>query len=162
TVPPRYVLDLARQHDLWIMVGLPWEQHVAFLGDKTIAASIEARVRAGVRACAGHPAVLCYAVGNEIPAAIVRWHGARKVERFIKRLYVAVKDEDPGALVTYVNYPSTEFLNVSFVDFVGFNLYLETPEKLSAYLARLQNLAGERPLILAEVGLDSQRNGEEQ
>src|SRR6185312_13048723 len=28
-----------------------------------------------------------------------------------------------------------------------------------AYLARLQNLAGDRPLVLAEVGLDSRRNG---
>ena len=29
------------------------------------------------------------------------------------------------------------------------------------YLARLQNLADDRPLLLAEVGLDSRRNGEE-
>ncbi len=36
--------------------------------------------------CAGHPAVLCYAVGNEIPASIVRWHGSHKIERFIERL----------------------------------------------------------------------------
>ena len=48
-----------------------------------------------------------------------------------------------------------------FVDFVAFNVYLESREQLAAYLARLQNLAGERPLLLAEVGLDSRRNGEE-
>jgi len=29
-------------------------------------------------------------------------------------------------------------------------------------LARLQNLAGDRPVVMAEVGLDSIRNGEEQ
>ena len=40
-------------------------------------------------------------------------------------------------------------------------MYLESRERLAAYLARLQNLAGERPLLLAEVGLDSRRNGEE-
>ena len=30
---------------------------------------------------------------------------------------------------------------------------------LEAYLARLQNLAGDRPLVMAEIGLDSRRNG---
>jgi beta-galactosidase/beta-glucuronidase len=143
------------------MVGLPWEQHTAFLDDQGRRRSIEERVRVGVRACAGHPAVLCYAIGNEIPAPIVRWHGRRRVERFLARLYRAVKAEDPAGLVTYVNYPSTEYLQLPFLDFACFNVYLEDRERLAAYLARLQNLAGDRPLILAEIGLDSRRNGEE-
>jgi O-antigen biosynthesis protein len=46
------------------------------------------------------------------------------------------------------------------VDFVSFNVYLETRDTLAAYLARLQNLAGERPLLMAKIGLDSRRNGE--
>jgi hypothetical protein len=50
-------------------------------------------------------AVLAYAVGNEIPSRIVRWIGRRRVERFVERLHVAARDEDPGGLVTYVNYP---------------------------------------------------------
>jgi O-antigen biosynthesis protein len=161
TVPPRWLLDLAVEHGLWVMVGLPWEQHVTFLDRAAQARDIVERVRADVRACAGHPALLCYAVGNEIPASIVRWHGARRVERFLERLCQAVRDEDPGALVTYVNYPSTEYLRLPFVDFLCFNVYLETPERLSAYLARLQNIAVDRPLLLAEVGLDSRRNGEQ-
>jgi GT2 family glycosyltransferase len=162
TVPPVWLLDCAARHGLRVMVGLPWEQHVAFLDDGKRANDIVERVRAGVRACAGHPAVLCYAIGNEIPAPIVRWHGASRIERFIERLYRAAKSEDPEGLFTYVNYPSTEYLQLPFVDFVCFNVYLESEERLSAYLARLQNLAGERPLIMAEVGLDSRRNGEEQ
>ncbi|MDQ3683434.1 MAG: glycosyltransferase, partial [Bacteroidota bacterium] len=40
-------------------------------------------------------------------------------------------------------------------------MYLETPEKLSKYISRLHNLSGDRPLLLAEIGLDSLRNGEE-
>src|SRR5436305_4397460 len=161
TVPPRWLLDTAQRHGLRVMVGLPWEQHVAFLDDKTRARSIEERVRAGVRACAGHPAVLCYTIGNEIPAPMVRWYGHRRVARFLKRLYQAAKAEDPDGLVTYVNYPSTEYLQLPFVDFVCFNVYLESQERLEAYLARLQNMAGERPLVLAEIGLDSRRNGVE-
>jgi GT2 family glycosyltransferase len=161
TVPPRWLLDLAAESSLYVMVGLPWEQHIAFLDGRDRPAEIERRVREGVRACAGHPAVLCYAIGNEIPASIVRWHGARRVEAFLKRLYRAAKQEDPGALVTYVNFPTTEYLRLPFVDFYCFNVYLETEERLSSYLSRLQNLAGDRPLVMAEIGLDSRRNGEQ-
>src|SRR5205823_9103075 len=46
-------------------------------------------------------------------------------------------------------------------DFVSFNVYLESQERLDAYLARLQNIAGDRPLLMSELGLDSMRNGEE-
>src|SRR5262249_17242019 len=111
--------------------------------------------------CAGHPAILCYAIGNEIPSSIVRWHGQRQIERFLERLYWAAKSEDPGSLVTYINYPTTEYLELPFLDLVGFNLYLDSREQSERYVARLQNLAGERPLILAEIGLDSQRHGKE-
>src|SRR5438067_6667620 len=159
TVPPRWLLDAAQRQGLRVMVGLPWEQHVAFLDDRKRARAIEARVRAGVRACAGHPAVLCYTIGNGIPAPLVRWYGRRRVERFLERLYRVAKAADPAGLVTYVNYPSTEYLQLPFVDFVCFNVYLEAQQDLEAYLARLHNLAGNRPLVLAEIGLDSRRNG---
>src|SRR5262249_42116697 len=42
-----------------------------------------------------------------------------------------------------------------------FNVYLETPARYEAYLARLQNLAGERPVVIGEIGLDSRRHGED-
>ena len=160
TVPPRWLLDLALKYKLRIMVGLPWEQHVAFLEEKSTPRRIEEQLRAGVRNCTGHPAILCYAIGNEIPAAIVRWHGRGPVERYIERLYHAAKEEDPDGLVTYVNYPTTEYLDLPFLDLVCFNVFLESQDRLRAYLARLQNLAGDRPLLLGEVGLDSRRHGE--
>ncbi len=160
TVPPRWLLDAAQRHNLRVMVGLPWEQHVAFLDNKKRARSIEERVGNGVRACAGHPAVLCYAIGNEIPAPIVRWYGHRRVERYLERLYRTAKAADPDGLVTYVNYPTTEYLQLPFVDLVCFNVYLEEQKRLEAYLARLHNIAGDCPLILAEIGLDSRRHGQ--
>jgi GT2 family glycosyltransferase len=160
TLPPRWLLDLAGQHRLRVLLGLPWEQHVTFLAERRRSRDIEQRVRAGARSCAGHPALLGYTVGNEIPAPIVRWYGHRRVQEYIERLYWAAKTEDPEGLVTYVNYPSTEYLELPFLDFAAFNVYLETPERLQAYLARLQNITGDRPLVMGEVGLDSLRHSE--
>src|SRR6478672_13087241 len=152
TLPPRWLLDAAHRHELYVMVGMWWEQNTAFLESRERAALMEAKVRTAVRSCAGHPAVLCYAIGNEITASIVRWYGRHRAERFLKRLYLAAKQEDPGGLVTYVNFPSTEYLQLPFLDFLAFNVYLESQERFDAYLARLQNIAGDRPLVLAEMG----------
>ncbi len=161
TVPPRWLLDLASQHGLRAMVGLSWEDHVAFLDDRKHSARIVDQVRRDAESCADHPAILCLAVGNEIPSSIVRWHGARRVERFVERLYSAVKDVAPETLVTYVNYPSTEYLQLPFLDLVCFNVYLESDEPLQAYLPRLHNIAGDRPLVITELGLDSRSHGED-
>ena len=159
TAPPRWLLDLAERSGLRVMVGLAWEQHVAFLDQRRRRQAIEASVRDAVSACAGHPAVLCYLIGNEIPAPIVRWYGATRIERFLRRLQHAALKADPHAIVSYVNYPSTEYLDLSFLDIVCFNVYLEDRRDYKDYLARLQNIAGDRPLILTEIGLDSRRNG---
>src|SRR2546422_4183573 len=161
TVPPPWLLDSAWRHGLRVMVGLPVERFVGLLTDKKDGLGrLEAVVRAGVRACRGHPAILCYAIGNEIPAPIVRWHGRRRMVGVIERLYRVAKAEDPAGLVTYVNYPSSEYLQLPFLDLVCFNAYLESQKRFAAYLARLQNIAGDRPLIMSEIGLDSLRHGE--
>ena len=160
TVPPRWLLDAAARHGLHVLVGIPVERHIGYLTDRKGAPDTGRLVRSGVAACAGHPAVLAYAIGNEIPAATARWHGAGRVERFLEGLFRAAKAEDPSGLVTYVNYPSTEYLQLPFLDFVSFNVFLESRAPLAAYLARLHHVAGERPLLLTEVGLDSLRNGD--
>jgi GT2 family glycosyltransferase len=162
TTPPPSLLDIAQRHGLRVMVGLSAEQQIGFLIDRKTkeAAGLEETLRARVRACAGHPALLCYGLGNEIPAPIVRWFGRRRVERFLRRALRIVKQEDPDGLVTYVNYPTTEYLELPSLDLLCFNVYLESQPRLAAYLARLQNLAGDRPLLLGEVGLDSLRHGE--
>ena len=162
TMPPRALLDLAAACGLHVMVGLSAEQYIGFLIDRRRdAPDIADLVRAKVRSCAGHPALLCYALGNEIPAPMARWLGRRKVERYLERLYRVVKEVDPDGLVTYVNYPTTEYLRLPFLDLLCFNVYLESQERFDAYLARLQNLAGDRPLVMSELGLDSLRNGED-
>jgi cellulose synthase/poly-beta-1,6-N-acetylglucosamine synthase-like glycosyltransferase len=161
TPPPMWLLDTALRKGLYVMVGLPWEQHVTFLESRKTARSIEDRVRAHIQEIAGHQALLCYVIGNEIPSSIVRWHGRKKTERFLKRLYAIAKNEDPDGLVTYVNFPTTEYLQLPFLDFHCFNVYLEEQDRQESYLNRLQNIAGDLPLVMGEIGLDSRRNGEE-
>lgn len=158
--PPRWLLDLAQRHHLRVLVGLQGERHYAFLHERRMVRDIRAQVRSGAQGCAGHPAILGYMVANEIPASIVRWHGASAVEKFLWQLWDEVKEVDPETLVSYGNYPSTEHLDLSFLDMICFNVFLETQDRYEAYLARLQNLAGNRPLLITEIGLDSRRNGE--
>jgi GT2 family glycosyltransferase len=162
TCPPRWLLDVAGKHGLRVMVGvgLAGEEHSAFLADRTIVRAVRERCANDVRLLAGHPALLAYSVGNEIPATIVRWHGRRRIERFLHILYDIAKEHDAVGLVTYANYPTTEYLQLPFLDFHSYNVYLEQREQFESYMWRLQNIADYKPLVLAEIGSDSLRSGE--
>jgi cellulose synthase/poly-beta-1,6-N-acetylglucosamine synthase-like glycosyltransferase/sugar lactone lactonase YvrE len=161
TAPRRELLDIAARHGLRVMVGLPWSQHIAFLDDPGLRRRIEAELVERVGELGDHPAVLMFALGNEVPPSVVRWHGRLRVERFLRRLYRIAKQRSPESLFTYVNFPPTEFLDLSFFDVCAFNVYLHRETELRAYLARLQNIAGHKPLLLAEAGADSIREGED-
>ncbi len=162
TAPPGYLLDEAERQGLRLIVGLAWVQHVCFLDAPELVKQIREQIRRDARVCADHPAVLAFAIGNEIPAQIVRWHGAHSIERFLKQLYDDVKKAAPHKLVTYVNYPPTDYLDLSFLDFVCFNVFLRHEADFKAYLAKLHNIAGNRPLVLTELGADSIRHGEDE
>src|SRR5207237_82915 len=77
-----------------------------------------------------------------------------------RRLFQDAKAASPDSLFTYVNFPPTEFLDLSFLDICAFNVYLHREPELRSYLARLQHIAGQKPLLLAEAGADSIREGE--
>ena len=163
TMPPVTLLDAAQRHGLRVMVGLSAEQHVGSSTTGRVRPTSTARVRArGARRCAGHPALLCYAVGNEIPAPIVRWHGRASVERFLEQLYELRQGRGPGrrsSPTSTTRRPSTSSCRSSTSS--ASTSTSSSSERLEAYLARLQNLAGDRPLLMTEIGLDALRNGEE-
>src|SRR5208282_6918493 len=161
TVPPLWLLDLADDHGLKMLVGIPWSQHVTFLDSPAIERDVERTVVETVKSMNRHPAIFAYLVGNEIPPDMVRWHGPDKVRGFLKRLAVLIKEIDPAALISYANFPSTEYLTLDFGDFVCFNIYLHQELAFRRYIARLHNLAVDRPLVLTEFGIDSMREGEE-
>src|SRR5262249_32188346 len=160
TPPPPSVLDEPAECGLRVIVGLPWAQHVAFLDDARMTRDIRTAVRGHVQRLASHPATLLFTVGNEIPPGIVRWYGRRRIERFLRVLFHEAKAAAPDALLTYINYPPTEYLEIPFFDVCAFNVFLHDEADLAAYLARLHHIAGPRPLLIAEAGADSRRNGE--
>ena len=161
TVPNDDFLDQAEAAGLRVIVGVPWAQHVAFLDDRVLTRSIRGAIVDTARRLSTHPATLLVVVGNEIPHGIVRWHGAARIERFFRDVYAGVKDAAPDMLFTYVNYPPTEHLELPFFDVCAFNVYLHYAADLRAYLAHLHIVAGDRPLLLAEVGADSIKHGEQ-
>jgi glycosyltransferase involved in cell wall biosynthesis len=159
-VPPVWFLDLADEHELKVLIDVPWSKHLCFLDSENSRAQAREAVRTAVAACRGHPAVFAYSVVNEIPAEIVRWSGPVPITGFIEELVGVAKSVDPECLCTFTSFPPTEFLRPQNIDFVCFNLYLHQQKAYESYLARLQMLADAKPLLLGEFGIDSIREQE--
>lgn len=160
-VPPAWFLDLCREFRLRVLISIPWAEHVEFLNDRNIRRQIVQTIRDAVLKSRGHEAIFGYFVGNEIPTTMVRWLGARRVIQFVEHLIHVARSADPRPLYSYASYPPTEFLLPANVDFYSFNVYLERQLDFERYLARLQNLAEDKPLIMGEFGLDTIRKGEQ-
>jgi len=159
-LPPAGFREQAAEAGLRLLVGVPWAQHLRFLDTRESRAQIRQRVREAARSLRDAPNLLGLVIGNEISPQVVRWYGAPRVERFLGELADEVRQADPDALVTYANYPMTEYLELGGQDFVSFNVYLHREPELRRYVARLQNLAAGRPLLLAEFGVDAWRESE--
>jgi glycosyltransferase involved in cell wall biosynthesis len=160
-VPPEWFLDLCRDHGIRALISIPWAEHVEFLNDRRIRDQIVRTIREGVAKNRGHEAVFGYLVGNEIPTTIVRWLGARRVTHFVEKLVNVARRTDPRPLYSYASYPPTEYLLPQNVDYYTFNVYLHHQRDFDRYLARLQNLAEDRPLIFGEFGMDTIRHSED-
>jgi glycosyltransferase involved in cell wall biosynthesis len=160
--PPRWFLDRCASAGMRVLVTLPWAKHVEFLRDRKTRREIAEALRIAVSENAGHSALFGYLVGNEISSTMVRWLGVRRVTEFIERLIQIGRAIDPNALFSYATYPPTEYLLPQNVDFCCFNVYLHNQRDFECYLLRLQNLTGERPLILGEFGMDTIRHSQEE
>jgi glycosyltransferase involved in cell wall biosynthesis len=156
-LPPPWFLDLAQEMGLKILLDVAWPKNLTFVGDRELTRAARDAVRTAARACGNHPAVLAISVVNEIPTDIVRFVGRRKIEEFVDSLVAIVKAEAPDCLVTFANYPTTEYVQPRSIDFLCFNVYLHEETSFRNYLARLQSIAGEKPLLLGEYGIDTFR-----
>jgi len=160
--PPPWMVEAAQNAGLRIMLGIPWPFHMAFLDSRDMMREIRDAIRKTVLDTRQFGATIAaYSIGNEIRSDIVRWHGPRAVSRFLAELRDLGKQIDPGALFTYSNYPSAEYLDLSFLDFISFNVYLHREEDFRRYLTHLMGQAGDLPLVLSETGMDTIREGEQ-
>jgi len=158
-MPGLEVLDAAHRHGLRVFGGLMWGQNADFLGEPGLLSAARVSLVESLRGIARHPALAGVYVANEIPSDLVRWMGPPRVLRVIEELIALGRRHAPRLLFAYANYPSTEYLEPENADFTAFNIYLEHAEDFRAYLKRLQHIAGDRPLVVSEFGLDSRRNG---
>jgi GT2 family glycosyltransferase len=161
TPPSDRIADAAADAGLLLVPDICWGPRTCELQYPEAVRVMRNWVRGHCRRLADHPGILMFSIGNEIPPLIVRWHGKGKVEQFLASIAEIVREEAPRSLITYANHPPAEYLNLPFLDVVSFNVYLEREADYRKYLARLQMLAGERPLFLAEIGMDSASNGPE-
>lgn len=160
-LPPEWVMESADEAGIRIFIDAPWRKHLCFLDSEDAQKEAREVVRTIAERGCRHECTLAYSIGNEIPPDVVRWHGATRVERFLAELRDVVKQADPDGLVTYANYPPTEYLELSFLDFATFNIYLHDRDVFGRYLVRVQNQVGDKPLVLGELGLDTMRHGEQ-
>lgn len=158
-MPGRRLLDAAGNRGLRVFGGLKWPQAVDFLKDDRVLSAARVSLAEHLREVEGHPALAGVFVANEIPADLVRWMGPVKVRKAIEGLIALGKELRPDLLWCYGNYPSTEYLEPENADFTAFNVYLEDEAAFRRYLRRLHHMAGDRPVMISEFGLDSRRNG---
>jgi glycosyltransferase involved in cell wall biosynthesis len=160
TLPPDDLLDVAADSGLRVFADVffpDWRYLIGVSRREQHRVAREARreVEAAARRLAGIEQILALSLGNEIPADVLRWLGADFVADTIRQLSEVVREVDPRILVTYGNYPTAEYLPLPTLDFLTFNVYLERQEDLRRYLTKLQHLAGDRPLVLGEIGMNA-------
>jgi O-antigen biosynthesis protein len=158
--PTEAFLKEAVRLGLQLIVGIAWTDHVDFMRSASLKLEILQTVRAETTRLQDHPCVIAFLVGNEIEKTLVRWMGPRQVQRFLEKLIEAGRACAPGKLFSYATYPSTEYLIPRNADFLAVNVYLEQRADFAAYLQRLQHLAGNKPLLISEFGLDTAAQGE--
>lgn len=160
TVPPDDLLEIAAELGLRILADVFYPDWRYVVGGsrreiRRVVRAASEEVRQAARRLAGNPHVLALSLGNEVPADVVRWHGLKVVAGGIRELAEVVREEDPDQLVTYANYPTAEYLPLESLDFLMFNVFLEEKRAFRRYLTRLHHLAGDRPLVLGEMGLSA-------
>ena len=161
TPPPRWLLDMAAECNLWVLVGIPWAEHVCFLDSeeipdvvrKTVSEVVEAlpqpsrdrRLPDRQRDPARHRPVVRRRSGSR--GSCASWCGLIKVA-------------EPTALVSYANFPSTEYLDTRLHSTSSPSTSTCTASRVPALPLAPAEPRRRQPLVLTEFGIDSIRDGE--
>ena len=166
TAPPPDLLEAAEEHAIRVLAGIHYRD---WRYEYTPGREAQRRVRDGGRRAldellllwAGRPELLAVSVGNEVPADIVRVHGIVAVQDVLSEFAAHVHEADPDVLVTYTNYPTTEYLQVDGLSLATYNVFLEDAAALRRYIRHLQVVSGELPFVLTELGLAAHVHGDD-
>ncbi len=158
-MPETNLLDAAQRHGLKVFGGLKWGQNADFMMRPGLYSAARVALANSLKEIGSHAALAGVYVGNEVPADLARWMGPVKVRQTLEKLIDLGREISPQLLFAYANYPSTEYLEPENADFTAFNVYLEDEAAFRSYVKRLHHIAGDRPLVISEFGLDSRRNG---
>ena len=88
TAPPDDLIELASDWDLRLLAGVFWPDWRYLVGRspsrlREVTRAAAAETRAQARRLAGCEQVLALALGNEVPADVLRWYGAKRIARTI-------------------------------------------------------------------------------
>jgi len=153
--PTELLVQVAAEHGLRLLLDLNWPKHLDVYRNKELRAKSFDMASRAMKEYAGWQNIAGVLLGNEIPADLVRWNGAAAIEDFIFEMYENCRREAPDVCLGFANYPTTEYLQFDFLDFVGFNVYLDEPETFRNYMVRLRHLYPHIPVLLSECGVDT-------
>jgi endo-1,4-beta-mannosidase len=161
---PPAVLDIAASHGLKVVYvfALDWYS----VGGQTQPA-ITHEVVERVRAIREKGALLAYLLGNEVGGDVLQRRGVTPIVSGLRAMYDAIKTVDRVHPISHANWPPARHLDLSFLDFLSFNVYpLWPPEVVATGFGRyietvLKPLAGRKPLLISEFGANTIEAGEE-
>lgn len=157
--PSAEFLDLLDANGLVLLTTIPWHWDSLFLEENNKLNTARETLTEFLQVHGSHPALGALLIANEIQPDLVRFMGPVGVRDALEGLITLCHKLIPDLPVGYANFPTTEYLEPRNADFSAFNVYLEDQGDFERYLRRLHNIAGDRPLLLAEFGLNTQEPG---
>ena len=157
-IPPKWFLDLAQEMGLKIFLDVCWPKNLEFCQ--------RPRGRRAGPGCGPRGGPTVRQPPGDVrdqrrqrdPAGARPLHGQRArraVHRRAGRDRQGRGPQLPGRRSPTSRPPNTS--GPATIDFVCFNVYLDDEQVFRNYLARLQNIAGDLPLMLGEYGIDTIR-----
>ncbi|MEM9080773.1 MAG: glycosyltransferase [Verrucomicrobiota bacterium] len=155
TLPSPEFLDQLAEHDLLLLTSPTWGSDTLFTEEPHTLTSLHSTLRDFLSNHASHPALGALLIANEIRPDLVRFLGPLQVRKTLEDLLSFTRQLAPDLPLGYANFPTTEYLELRNADFTAFNVFLEDPTQLKNYLQRLHNIAGDRPILISEFGLNT-------
>lgn len=155
------LLDSAEDAGLWVFASPSWQSNKDFIGQPSLLTEAKIAFSNMLKTFGKQPALTGVFIANEIPSDMTRWMGVVQVREVLEELIDQCRQQQPDLLYAYASFPTTEYMEPANADFTAMNVYLEDRDKFSKYVRRLHHVAGDRPVVVSEFGLDAHSNGEQ-